>query len=146
MSFNASQITEDFSCAPQITVEEIDQIARMGFKSVMNCRPDGEGGADQPASDQLKAAAERHGLHYLHVPVEMGSDINAIANHCKAVIEHAPKPMLGFCKSGMRARTLYQACLTVPTPKSPWQWLKSKCIFTRLWRWVSNRKHSSCGA
>lgn len=140
MSFNPTKVSNDFSSAPQITVEGVAEIAAQGFKTILNCRPDGEGGIDQPTSAQLKAAAEQHGLHYYHFPVAMGSAVTQQAQDAASVLAVAPKPMLGFCKSGMRASNVYRAAMNAPGKKSPIQWLKSKCLITRLWRWCRNKQ------
>ena len=45
-------------------------IAAAGFKSVINNRPDFEGGPDQPTNASLEAAARAAGLEYAFLPVQ----------------------------------------------------------------------------
>ena len=69
MTLSITKHADSFSSTPQITPEDIVEIAELGFKSIINARPDHEGGSDQPLSESIKAAAEKAGLHYIHIPV-----------------------------------------------------------------------------
>lgn len=42
----------------QITVDDVAVLARQGYRSIINNRPDGEGGPSQPTSAQIEAAAK----------------------------------------------------------------------------------------
>jgi uncharacterized protein (TIGR01244 family) len=135
MSLKITHVASNFSSSPQIAVEDVASIAEQGFKTIVNCRPDGEGGAAQPTSEQIRQAAEQHGLKYFHFPIVMGSSPAQHAQVAATQLGDAPKPILGFCKSGMRATGLYQAFNAQSAPeKTLMQWLKSKCLITRLWR------------
>ena len=57
------------SAAPQLEPAAMALVAQAGFKSVINNRPDHEGGADQPTSAAIEAAALAAGLSYRHLPV-----------------------------------------------------------------------------
>ena len=46
MAVAPTRHNDAFSTAPQISTEDLAQIAAMGFKTVINNRPDGEGGAE----------------------------------------------------------------------------------------------------
>ena len=50
-------IAADVCVAPQLNPESMAEAARLGFKSVVNNRPDFEGGPDQPTSAAVAAAA-----------------------------------------------------------------------------------------
>lgn len=79
----------------------------MGFKSVVNNRPDFEHGPDQPTSSAIQAAAEAAGLQYRHLPVAGGyqspEEIAAFAR----LLEELPRPLLMFCRSGARSTRLF---------------------------------------
>jgi uncharacterized protein (TIGR01244 family) len=62
MELTYQNVTEDFAVAPQIVPAQLAEIARAGFRSVINNRPDLEGGADQPNSAEIEAAARAAGL------------------------------------------------------------------------------------
>ena len=61
MSANVTRHTDKFGTAPQISPSDLSEIAAMGFKTVINNRPDGEGGAEQPTSADIEAAAREIG-------------------------------------------------------------------------------------
>lgn len=102
-------IDRDVCVAPQLQPEAMAEAARAGFRSVVNNRPDFEGGASQPTSAQIEAAARAAGLEYRHLPVQGGyqspQEIAAFAALCKEL----PRPMLMFCRSGGRSTKLYMA-------------------------------------
>ena len=39
-----TKLSDTFSTSPQITVDDVVAIAALGFKTIINNRPDGEGG------------------------------------------------------------------------------------------------------
>lgn len=69
MSLTVSPIAADICVAPQLTPDAMAEVARQGFRSVVNNRPDFEGGADQPTSARIEAAAIAAGLVYRYLPV-----------------------------------------------------------------------------
>jgi uncharacterized protein (TIGR01244 family) len=83
------------------------EAARIGFRSVVNNRPDFEGGPDQPTSAQIEAAARSVGLEYRYLPVNGGyQSPDEIAAFARLLTE-LPRPMLVFCRSGARSSRLY---------------------------------------
>ena len=109
MSFGVGQIAADVYVAGQLTPDAMAEAARAGFRSVVNNRPDFEGGAEQPTSAQIEAAARAAGLEYRFLPVasnvQSPDDIAAFAK----LAAELPRPMLMFCRSGARSARLYQA-------------------------------------
>ena len=85
--------------------------AQNGFKSVVNNRPDFEGGPTQPTSAAIEAAARAAGLEYAWLPVHPSmhspDDIAKMAELMAAL----PKPVLLFCRSGARSTRLYQSAM-----------------------------------
>ena len=108
MSVSITQHSNEFSFCPQITVDDIQEIKSLGFKTIVNNRPDNEGGADQPQSEQIKIAAEAAGLSYYYIPV-IPRNITAenLAEYA-TLLASAPMPILGFCRTGNRAIRIYQ--------------------------------------
>ena len=102
------QIADTVCVAPQLTPDAMAELARLGFKSVVNNRPDFEHDTDQPTSAAMQAAAEAAGLAYRHLPVDGGwqspEQIAAFAE----LLATLPQPMLAFCRSGARSTRLYQ--------------------------------------
>lgn len=101
-------MSEAVGFAGQIGPEHIDQVVEKGFKSVINNRPDFEGGAEQPTSAQIEEAARQAGLDYVFQPIVAGQitelDVRNFANHYNSL----PKPILMFCRTGNRSNNLYQ--------------------------------------
>ncbi len=144
MTIQITKLSNDFSTAPQIGVEDIAEIAQLGFKTIINNRPDNEGGAEQPTSAQLKVAAEKLGLTYVYIPVIPNNIQPEQADAFNAAYSLAAKPVLGFCRTGNRAGSIFklaQADSSVPeaSPKGLIAWLKSKCLITRFWRWYKDK-------
>ncbi len=111
-SADITAIDPQFSFAPQIYPESMVEIAAAGYRSVLNARPDHEGGEEQPTSSVLGAAAASAKLAYAYLPV-VPSEINEdTVTQFAALIAELPKPILGFCLSGKRAARLYQLATT----------------------------------
>ena len=101
------QINEHYSVSGQITVEDLDVIKSMGFKSIVCHRPDGED-MGQPDFSEIAARAEELGLTIRHIPVgPMGVTPDAVIAMVDA-IEDLETPMLGYCRSGARSTAIYQ--------------------------------------
>lgn len=100
------KLTDEISVSPQIRLEDIHELARLGFKSIISDRPDKEEN-DQPDADAVCMAAEGAGLEFRHIPV-VASDIGErdIALFAEAM-KDLPKPVLAFCRSGTRAAMLW---------------------------------------
>ncbi len=108
MAANITRHTDSFSTAPQIQPSDLQQLAAQGIKTVINNRPDGEGGAEQPSSAQIEAAARAAGLHYFHLPVISGQITEPQARQFAELLAKSPKPVLAFCRSGARSQNLYR--------------------------------------
>ena len=147
MALSITKITDDYSTAPQITPNDIAEIAQLGFKTIINNRPDLEGGAEQPTSSAIAEAAKQHGIHYIYIPVVPNQIQDNQVETFSQALSGAPKPVLGFCRTGNRASQMF----TRANAKSPNQannpfqamcaWIKSKCLITRFVRWVK-AKHA----
>ena len=107
------QIADTVCVAPQLTPDAMAELARLGFKSVVNNRPDFEHGPDQPTSAAIEAAAHAAGLEYRHLPVDGGwqspEQIAAFAE----LLQTLPQPMLAFCRSGARSTRLFQQAIAL---------------------------------
>jgi uncharacterized protein (TIGR01244 family) len=104
-------IAADVCVAPQLTPEAMAEAARIGFKSVVNNRPDFEEGPTQPTSAQIEAAARAAGLQYRHLPVSPAHQTPEDAAAMARLLDELPRPMLMFCRSGGRSGRLYQLAL-----------------------------------
>jgi uncharacterized protein (TIGR01244 family) len=100
-------IAADVCVAPQLTPEAMAEAVRLGFKSVVNNRPDFEGGPDQPTSATIAAAAQAAGLEYRHLPVSGGYQSPEEAAQMARLLQELPRPLLMFCRSGARSARLF---------------------------------------
>lgn len=109
MTFVFVEITEDFAVSPQLTPADFAELARHGFRSVINNRPDGEDGPNQPSDAELRSAAEAHGIFYAHLPVPNMQFEERAVTHMRALVGELPKPLLAFCRTGNRSAGLFRA-------------------------------------
>ncbi len=94
-------VTTNFAVAPQLDPSDMADAADLGFRLVINNRPDGEA-PGQPTAAEMKQAAEAAGLAYVHIPVRGGPDA-AEVQAVREVVEATPGPVLAFCRSGARS-------------------------------------------
>ncbi|MBV8380692.1 MAG: TIGR01244 family phosphatase [Paucibacter sp.] len=102
-------LTPAFSVAPQLEPEAMAAVAAAGYKSVVNNRPDFEGGPDQPTSSAIEAAAHAAGLEYRYLPVNGAYQSPEEIAAMRALIDSLPQPVLAFCRSGARSTKLFAA-------------------------------------
>jgi uncharacterized protein (TIGR01244 family) len=102
------QIAPDVCVAGQLTPEAMAEAARLGFRSVVNNRPDFEHGPQQPTSAAIEAAALAAGLEYRHLPVDSGFQTPEQVEAFTRLLDELPRPLLVFCRSGARSTRLYQ--------------------------------------
>ena len=138
MPISTTQINKDYSVTKQLAISEISEVSPLGFRSLINNRPEGEE-EGQPAQNDIRKAAEAAGLHYAYLPVKMsGFDHDTVKKMCK-LLEDLPKPVLGFCRSGGRSAKLYDAAMaemaaleTMQAPSGKWRNVGSPDRLTRL--------------
>ena len=99
-------LTDQLSVTAQLAVADLAQAAAQGFRGIINNRPDGEA-PDQPRSDELAAAAARHGLAYRYIPVVPGQLQEAQVDAFAEALGELPGPLLAFCRTGTRSTTLW---------------------------------------
>lgn len=103
------EISPGFAVAAALSRDDFGDIARMGYRSVINNRPDGE---DESALSSVDGAAEaaKHGLAYSHIPATaftLFTDevVDSMADGLAAL----PTPILAHCKSGLRSAIVWAA-------------------------------------
>ncbi|MCV2348408.1 TIGR01244 family sulfur transferase [Paucibacter sp. Y2R2-4] len=109
MSLTIQALTPEVCVAPQLEPAAMAEAAAAGFRSVINNRPDFEGGPDQPTSAQIEAAALDAGLAYCHLPVNGGYQSPEEIEQFKQLLAELPRPILAFCRSGARSTRLFNA-------------------------------------
>ncbi|MDM0046304.1 TIGR01244 family sulfur transferase [Variovorax dokdonensis] len=111
-------LTPELSVSAQITAVDLPAIAQAGFRAVVCNRPDGEGG-DQPVFDELAQAALALGLQTRYLPAESGKVSDEQGRQFGELLAQLPKPVLAFCRTGMRSTTMWALSQsgTLPLPQ-----------------------------
>jgi sulfide:quinone oxidoreductase len=99
-------LTAELAVSPQVLVADLPAIATAGFRSVICNRPDGEG-ADQPLYAEIERAADEMGLHVRYLPAESGKVTDEQGLAFGSLMGELPKPVLAFCRTGMRSTTMW---------------------------------------
>ena len=99
-------LTPLLAVSAQISGTDLPAIANAGFKSIVCNRPDGEG-ADQTGFKEIEQAAQAAGLQTRYLPVETGLVTDEQGVAFGQLIDQLPKPVLAYCRSGMRCITLW---------------------------------------
>ncbi|MFC3061418.1 TIGR01244 family sulfur transferase [Paenirhodobacter populi] len=100
------QITSELSVTPQITPEDVALAAKMGFRTLIDNRPDGEAGSDLD-STVMARAAEEAGLAFHYLPYTPGELTAELSEAFNAAYAAAEKPVLAYCRSGTRSSHLW---------------------------------------
>jgi uncharacterized protein (TIGR01244 family) len=111
MTFAPQRLTADIAVAGQLDPAAMAEAAAAGFRSVINNRPDFEGGPTQPTSASIEAAARAADLSYEWLPVAPNVQTPDEIARFAALLASMPKPILAFCRSGTRSGKLVRAAL-----------------------------------
>lgn len=104
-----TKLTDAFSVTAQISEDDIAHIAKLGFKTIFCHRPDQEGGETQPESSALLKIAQTHNIAFIYLPFSPGQLTATQVSQFSSDFKTQQKPILGFCKTGNRASTIYAA-------------------------------------
>ena len=99
------KVTENFWVSPQLLEEHVQAAADADFHTIVNNRPDGEE-PGQPTGAQVAAWAKARGLAYVALPVS-GQINRELVEAMGNAVADARKPVLAFCRSGMRSISLW---------------------------------------
>ncbi len=110
------KISEEISVSPQISPAEVAEVAKLGFRSIICNRPDGEA-ADQPTWEEVETAAEKAGLQTRFIPISGGMVSDADAEEFRTALRELPGPVFAYCRTGTRSATLWS--LASAQTKSP---------------------------
>jgi len=109
MALSFTWLAGDFATAGQLSIDDVAEAAAAGFRSIVNNRPDFEGGPSQPTSQAMQQAADAAGLSYAYLPVQSAFQTPAEQARMHELLQSLPKPVLGFCRSGTRTGSLFRA-------------------------------------
>jgi uncharacterized protein (TIGR01244 family) len=101
----ATKVNNQLTVSGQIGLADVAEIAKRGFVSIINNRPDGEE-PGQPDHETVAAEAKKHGLAYYYIPVVTGNITrNDVVQFQKAVLRDGPA--FAHCRSGTRCYLLW---------------------------------------
>jgi len=103
---NIRRVNDTLAVAHQISVADVAEIARQGFKSIVCNRPDGEA-PDQASYAAIEAAAKAAGLEVRWQPVVGASMVDGDGVAFGRIIDELPKPVLAYCRTGTRCISLW---------------------------------------
>jgi len=95
-------VTEKFSVAGQPEIADFGELRRLGFRTVINNRPDGEDDS-QPGTEAEAAAAKAAGLDYVFIPVTSTSMADDDVRRFGEALAASKGPVIAHCRSGARA-------------------------------------------
>jgi sulfide:quinone oxidoreductase len=107
------KLNQNVSVSSQVRPEDVSEIARAGFRSIICNRPDGED-QGQPSAAEVGAAAEAAGLAFTYIPVVAGALTEAEAKLMGRALSGLPGPTLAYCRSGARSTKLIEMVDIVP--------------------------------
>jgi len=99
---DVKKLSETFWVSPQIEITDVEKLAQLGVKTIINNRPEGESD-DQPHGWDIGEAAKKNGMEYFYLPVTGSLLPKGQIERFQKIIMTAPVPVLGFCRSGTRS-------------------------------------------
>ena len=113
-----TQITPSLSVAGQISKSDIAEIAKSGFASIINNRPDNEEPGQLTAAE-AEAEAKKQGLGYRYQPIVTGAITRAQVAEFQKLLLRSPAPVLAHCRSGTRCYLMWAASRALFDGESP---------------------------
>jgi sulfide:quinone oxidoreductase len=99
-------LSQHIAVSAQINKSDLAAIAQAGYRAVICNRPDDEG-ADQANFAEIQSAAQLVGLDAHYLPAESGKVSDAQGVEFGALMATLPKPVLAYCRTGMRSTSLW---------------------------------------
>lgn len=96
------QISEEVTVGGQPSGDKLEQLAKDGFKTVVNLRTEGE--EDQPLSPDVEGDKVRElGMEYVHFPVSRDEMSPELEDEFRQRLPSFATPVFVHCGSGKRA-------------------------------------------
>ena len=100
------RLTNELAVAGQVNPSDVPGLAAQGIRAIICNRPDGEA-PDQPAYAEMEKAAAANGIKIVYQPVVPTAISDADAETFGKLLDELPKPVLVYCRSGMRSTALW---------------------------------------
>ena len=113
-----TKVNDQFSVAAQISLDDLAALAKSGYATVMNNRPDNE----EPGQlDHVTAAAEaeKQGLNYVYLPIVSSAISRKDVHDFQNLLLREGKPILAHCRSGTRCYLMYALTRVLNEGASP---------------------------
>ena len=101
-------LSQHYSVTSQIHPHDVERFAKLGFKTIINNRPEGES-EDQPLGADLAEACRTHGVTYEEIPFAPNGMTMAHIESLRTIMLETTLPVLAFCKTGGRASMLWNS-------------------------------------
>ena len=108
MILSKSKLDDHFYVGTQMTVADVEVMKQDGFEMIINNRPDDEEDG-QPTDAELREAAEKAGMAYVHVPIGRGLGPSDVAAEREALEMAKGKKTFAFCRTGTRSTLIWAA-------------------------------------
>ena len=100
------RISPFLSVSSQIYATHVERLAYLGFKTIINNRPDNETD-DQPLVEELAEMAARYDIEFINIPVIPGELTEQNVKEFGDAMSRVTGPVLAYCRSGMRSTSLW---------------------------------------
>ncbi len=100
------QLAPGLAVSEQLQPNQVTELKHAGFRAIICNRPDGEG-ADQPLFAEIARAARQLGIEAHYLPAESGKVSDAQGEAFGQLLAELPKPILAYCRTGMRSTTMW---------------------------------------
>ena len=101
-----AELADGLYASPQLSPNDIEEARRLGYRSIIVNRPDGEE-AGQPTIAAVEQAATGAGLGFAAIPIAPGQATEHDVRLFEQALDALPKPILAYCRTGTRAATLW---------------------------------------
>lgn len=99
-------LAPDFAVTPQIDPADLAEAAKLGFRVVIDNRPDEEVEAPLQGAAIAEAAAAA-GMSYHYLPYYPGALTQDLVSAFEALMDQIEGPVLAYCRSGTRSSHLW---------------------------------------
>jgi uncharacterized protein (TIGR01244 family) len=113
-----TQINPSLSVSGQISKSDIAELAKAGFATIINNRPDNEE-PGQLSAAEAEAEAKKQGLDYRYQPIVTGAITRAQVAEFQKLLLRSPTPVLAHCRSGTRCYLMWAASRALFDGESP---------------------------
>lgn len=100
-------ITDNYSVSEQISLDDVDTLAKSGVTLIICNRPDGEEEGQLPFAD-IAAYAKEKDIRAEHIPFVGGQMAESDVEAFKVAIQNA-KNIHAYCRTGNRSGQIWQA-------------------------------------